>query len=761
MKLYLKFWTLLITSVCLGSFTSAQAQTDLLNNGDFSEGLGPWWTTSAITPDFSGSEACMTFSEAGVNPWDVILGQHQIFVAEAGNYTLSFEARADKDITIRAILQENGGDYASYFATDVAVGTDLKTYTFDFVSDLADPAATFQFQMGGSVPATVCFNDIRLLGSAPDETTDSGSDLPGIRVNQHAYLPRAIKQATIISEASEPLSWTLKDGEGTVLLEGQTEPFGMDASSGDNVHTLDFSEFQEEGEGFVLEVAGETSHSFAILADAYAQLKYDALRYFYHNRSGIEIEVQYTGGGGGSYAPDEAWSRPAGHLSEGVNTGDFDVSCWPLDKDANWSCDYTLDVTKGWYDAGDHGKYVVNGGISAWTLMNLYERALHISNDSSFDDGTLNLPESGNGVPDILDEVRWQLEFMLAMQVPAGSDRAGMAHHKVHDESWTGLGLAPHEDAKTRYLVPPSTQATLNLAATAAQCARVWQDIDADFSETCLNAAERAWNAALDNPELYYDNCCDTGGGPYDDRDASDEFVWAAAEMFITTGEQAYLDHLQAASDFSSVRIAGDSPSSMTWGDTAALGQISLLTVPNMLNEEALETLKNSLFEAADFYADLTNSEGYGLPFSAGPNLTFPWGSNSSVLNNAIILGVAYDLSGKQDYLDSVTQAMDYLLGRNAMNQSYVTGYGERPLLNPHHRFWAKQTNGAFPSAPPGIVSGGPNTGLDDPLAASQLAGCIPQKCFLDHIDSWSTNEITINWNSPLAWVAAFLDSLP
>ena len=586
------------------------------------------------------------------------------------------------------------------------------------------------------------------------------NDLPSIRVNQHAYFPFAVKHATIVSKATEPLDWLLKNSERVTLLSGQTQPFGADASSGDTVHILDFSEFQEGGEGFVLELLGETSHPFDISSDAYTKLKYDALRYFYHNRSGIDIETQYTGDGKGSYASDKAWSRPAGHLSEGVNKGDVEVPCWPLDKGAKWSCDYTLNVTKGWYDAGDHGKYVVNGGISVWTLLNLYERALHISNDASFDDGTLNIPESGNGVADILDEVRWQLEFMLAMQAPEGTERAGMVHHKVHDESWTGLALPPHEDPKTRYLVAPSTQATLNLAAVGAQCARVWRDIDSDFSERCLNAAEIAWNAALENPDLNYDNCCNNGGGPYDDKDASDEFVWAAAELLVTTEKQAYLDYLQTT-DYLNVSVFGGAPSSMYWGGTAALGQISLLTMPNILGEEALETLKNSLFKAADVYADLTKSEGYGLPFSAGPNLSFPWGSNSSVLNNAIILGVAYDLSGTEAYLNAVTQAMDYLLGRNAMNQSYITGYGERPLLNPHHRFWANQTNSAFPSAPPGAVSGGPNTGLEDPVAASQLTGCAPQKCFLDHIDSWSTNEITINWNSPLTWVAAFLDSVP
>ena len=289
-----------------------------------------------------------------------------------------------------------------------------------------------------------------------------------------------------------------------------------------------------------------------IRADAYETLTYDALRYYYHNRSGIEIEEAYTGGGQGSYAADAKWARPAGHVSEEPNQGDVAVPCWPESEGAATSCDYTLDVTKGWYDAGDHGKYVVNSGISTWTLMNLYERS-QLNGSSlaslSFADDTLNLPESGNDVPDLLDEIRWNLEFMLAMQVPEG-DLAGMVHHKIHDFNWTGLGLAPHEDPQTRYLVPPTVTATLNVAATGAQCARIWQEIDAEFSERCLSAAESAWEAAQANPELYYDDCCNNGGGPYGDDDASDEFYWAATELFITTGEESYKTFMEDSEDY-------------------------------------------------------------------------------------------------------------------------------------------------------------------------------------------------------------------
>ncbi|WP_344977678.1 glycoside hydrolase family 9 protein, partial [Salinactinospora qingdaonensis] len=179
------------------------------------------------------------------------------------------------------------------------------------------------------------------------------------------------------------------------------------------------------------------------------------------------------------------------------NQGDLSVPCDPSD-----DCDYSLDVSGGWYDAGDHGKYVVNGGISVHQLMSTFERTkvADTAQRGALGDGTLRIPEQGNGVPDVLDEARWEMEFLLSMQVPEGDPQAGMAHHKIHDAEWTGLPLMPAEDPQPRYLQPPSTAATLNLAATGAQCARIFEPYDAAFAADCLDAAETAWQAAQANP---------------------------------------------------------------------------------------------------------------------------------------------------------------------------------------------------------------------------------------------------------------------
>jgi endoglucanase len=125
------------------------------------------------------------------------------------------------------------------------------------------------------------------------------------------------------------------------------------------------------------------------------------------------------------------------------------------------------------------------------------------------------------------------------------------------------------------------------------------------------------------------------------------------------------------------------------------------------------------------------------------------------IVNN---LALAYDFTGQAQYLNGAAEAMNYVLGRNSLAKSYVSGYGENALQNPHHLFWAKQKDASYPAPPPGAMSGSPNPGLQDPVASAALAGCKPQKCYLDNIDSRSTNEITINWNAPFAWLAAYLD---
>jgi hypothetical protein len=124
-------------------------------------------------------------------------------------------------------------------------------------------------------------------------------------------------------------------------------------------------------------------------------------------------------------------------------------------------------------------------------------------------------------------------------------------------------------------------------------------------------------------------------------------------------------------------------------------------------------------------------------------------------------MAYAYDYTGDGDYVDGVTSAMDYILGRNPMENSYVTGYGDHYTKYVHHRYWSYLLDPDFPLAPAGVLAGGPNSGMQDPYikgAGYKVGTLAPQKCYLDHIEAWSANECTINWNSPLAWVVSFME---
>lgn len=565
---------------------------------------------------------------------------------------------------------------------------------------------------------------------------------PMINVNQIGYFPNGPKVALFNLKIDQPQKWSLLDANGKVVLSGMTEVMGSDFNSGDYLQKIDFSAYKTAGKGFTLTSGEIKSVPFKISNNIYTELAKDAMSYFYDNRSGIAIDAKYAG---------EQWTRPAGHLS------DNNVTCWKgtdAGGVAREGCDYTLDAAGGWYDAGDFGKYVVNGGISAWTLLNAYEM-----NPNAFPDGSLSIPENTNGVPDILDEARWEMEFLLKMQVPHGQPLAGMAHHKLHDEVWAPIPMVPPTEVENdltnadpkvgRYLFPPSTAATLNLAATGAVCGRIWKTIDAAFTDKCLKAAETAWAAAVANPEIYAGNTPGVGGGNYEDGNVKDEFYWAAAELFITTGKDVYLQYLLNSPYFGYINT-------FDWGNTAPLGTISLVTVENNLPEDKIAILKSKITEYADGIIDWQAKDGYMVPIKG----MYPWGSNGTILNSMMLTGVAYRLTGDVKYLDSMRTSMDYILGRNPLNFSYVSGYGTYSMQHPHHRFWANDPANGFPPPPPGAVSGGPNANPNDPPALDANLSSLPmERRYLDVLGSFTTNEVAINWNAPLVWNAAFLNA--
>ena len=732
----------------LGSVASATTAfgDELVPGGTFDSGSAPWFVTEDLTADASTGSLCVDVAGGTSNPWSSIVGVDNIPIVKGKHYDLSFTAVAETadPVTIRVLVQQPVSPWNATYEANPSVGGADTEFSYTFTSTMDLPEAQLAFQIGAAdADWSLCLDNVSIAeGDAPEAFVPETGPL--VRVNQLGYLTTGPKRATLETDAAEALEWQLLSASGETEATGRTEPRGEDPTAGASVHVIDFSNVISPGEGYTLVADGQTSYPFTIGTDLYNELRTQALNYFYFARSGIEI-VDSAG--------YEGYARAAGHIDVAPNQGDGNVGCQsPEPFMQSWTCDYTLDVTGGWYDAGDHGKYVVNGGIAVHQLLSTWERAVRVGSVGTLGDGTLVGPEKANGVPDILDEARWELEWMLSMQVPAGLPLAGMAHHKVQDNEWTGLPLLPADDPKPRQLHRPSTAATLNLTAVAAQGSRIFQDIDPEFSATLLEAARVAWAAAEQTPDLYAPaSDGNKGGGPYNDDDVTDEFYWAAAELYLTTGEAEFEASLE-----SSPHHTGDIffVNGFDWGKTAALGRMDLATVDNELPDR--DAVRASVVELADRYVRSQAGEKYGQPYA--PRSGYTWGSNSSILNNQVVIATAYDITGDSTYRTSVLEAMDYLLGRNALGQSYITGYGTVFSENQHSRWFANQLDDDLPHPPIGSVAGGPNSALQDPLAQQVFSqGCVPQQCYLDDIASYSTNEITVNWNSALSWVASFV----
>ncbi len=739
---------------------------DQIANGDFSAGTAGWIIYPA--PSVQDGAGCNTVP-AGSGAYSAAI-QQDLPLGAGEQYRLSFRAKATPELQgpVRVVVQ--GGQDINYEqflpAAKPVFGKAFADYEFFTASrDYPNAQLAFQQDILNASAYVFCVDDVSLEGGTPPPAyvPETG---PRVRVNQETYLPRGPKGATVVTDSTEALPWSLLLA-GREVASGTTTPRGVDLSAGLNVHTLDFSEVTRRGTGYVLVVDGETSYPFDIDESAYERLRRDTKTYFYTQRSGTPISDAIVPG----------YGRAAGHVGVAPNQGDTAVPCQSLDDDSQkilvkqgdepWTCDYLSDVTGGWYDAGDHGKYVVNGGIAAAQLMMELERTKTApsADRGALGDATLRVPEQGNGVPDLLDEVRWELEWFLKMQVQPGRPLAGMVFHKVADANWTGLPQDPSTDPQARVLYRPSTAATLNVAATAAQGARLFAPYDKGFSRRLLRAAQTAYAAAEANEVLYApapDAALDPnpGSGPYNDRRVSDERYWAATELFLTTGANTYRKDL-LASPLHDADVF--TPGGFDWGNVAALAKLDLATVPNRLNRREQRAVQAQVVAAADRYLADQAAQPFGQAYAPADG-KYVWGSNSQILNNMQVMGTAYDLTGEPRFRDGVVRSMDYLLGRNALNLSYITGYGDVFAQNQHSRQYANQVDPSLPNPPAGTMSGGPNStaaSTGDPIATPLFKdGCPAQFCYIDDIGSWATNEITINWNAPLSWASSFLADL-
>ncbi|GEK23514.1 glycoside hydrolase family 9 protein [Cellulomonas xylanilytica] len=539
---------------------------------------------------------------------------------------------------------------------------------------------------------------------------------PAVRLNQVGYAPGRPMRATLVSPEVAPVPFTVVRDDGSVVRDGRSEPWPVrpEPTSGLPVHVLDLGDLPE-GAYRVL-AASSLSHPFRVDRTVLADLRDDALRFFTVMRSGSEIAVP-------------GYARPAGHPDTSVPawTGPAAQALYP-----GWHDDGSYDVSGGWYDAGDYGKYVTSGAIAVWQLL-----------------ATLDL------LPDRADlraECRWQLDWLLRMQVPPGRPLAGLAFHRVHGTTWSPVPGWPHLDPTDRVLHRPSTTAALHLAAAAAAGARHFRSVDRAYALRLEVAARSAYDAARRHPDLLPpDDHARHGGGPYDDDTIGDDFCWAATELWLATGDDAYEVDVLRSPEHSTDPF---DDAGFDFHAVAAPARLDLALHGAGFADH--DRVVGSLRAGADRLLDLQARQPWGQPYA--PAAGWEWGSNGRILNNLVVLGVAHLVTGDPLYRAAVATGLDYVLGRNALGQSYVTGYGTDHSHHQRTRQFGHDLDPTMPPPPAGALAGGANSvPVADFPYDPRLVGLAPQLCYLDEPTSEVTNDVCIRWNAPLVWVAAFL----
>ncbi len=543
-----------------------------------------------------------------------------------------------------------------------------------------------------------------------------------IKLNQLGFLTAGQKLAVVPAVGVEDFSLVIA-GTDDVVFTGRLTAAGFWSPAQESVRLADFSGFSTPGDYQLRVDTLSDSAPFRIGDDTYEALNAAAIKAFYFNRAGIPLEPEYAG----------VYARPEGHP-------DTRVFVHASAADARRPEGTVISSPKGWYDAGDYNKYIVNSGISTYSLLAAYEHF-----PEYYRSQTLGIPESGNDVPDLLDETYWNLAWMLTMQDP----NDGGVYHKLTNKNFDGV-IMPHEATTPRYVVQKGTGAALNFAAVMAAASRVYAGYEREYpglSARMLQAAESAWGWARENPEVRYQQPEDIRTGAYGNTDFSDEFAWAAAELYITTRK----DHYYAAMNLPGAAIGVPS-----WGHVNGLPWISLAHHLDSLTPVAdTRLIRQRLDALAQQLHRQTLESAYRVPML---EKDFIWGSNSVALNQAMMLIQAYRLDGRRDYLDAAQSLLDYNLGRNPTDFSFVTGHGYKTPMHIHHR--PSEADGIVEPIP-GFLAGGPQPGQQDrndcpvPYPSS-----VPARSFLDHWCSYASNEIAINWNAPLVYVSGAIQVL-
>lgn len=552
-----------------------------------------------------------------------------------------------------------------------------------------------------------------------------------IKLNQVGFYPNASKIAVITGNISANqfyiTSTNLRDTlfSGTIGIERQS------AYSSTKTRIADFSSLQTKGSFVVLVPGVGHSYVFEINDKVHHAVAVTSLKVFFYQRASMSLQEKYAG----------KWHRSAGHP-------DDIVYVHPSASSKQRPAGTIISSPGGWYDAGDYNKYIVNSGITMGTLLSAYEDF-----PVYFKSINTNIPESNDDVPDILNEIIYNLRWMLTMQDP----NDGGVYNKCTNAVFDGM-VMPGVTKAPRYVVQKGTAATLDFAAVTAQASRILKNFNKQFpglADSCLKASTAAWKWANQNPSVEYNQTefnkiyqpqITTGG--YGDKKFSDEWVWAASELFITTKNKSYFNAY--------TKNKAETVSLPSWANVDMLGYYSLLRSEKLLPAYAqsnLQIVKDQILQLANEYISKVDSNAFQTVMGQSKR-DFIWGSNAVAANESIVLINAYLLSNDKKYLNGALSNLDYILGRNATGYCFVTGIGSNSTMHPHHR---QSVSDGVTEPIPGLLAGGPNPGQQDKCKYEFNES---ETSYVDIDCAYASNEIAINWNAPLVYLSNAIEKL-
>lgn len=549
-----------------------------------------------------------------------------------------------------------------------------------------------------------------------------------IRLNQVGMYPNQEKTA-VIEGAVKAGQVKITNANGKTAVKAKVLRTTVSPWSKKKRTVVDFSQLTTPGQYTIR--CGQASETFTISDQALRDLTKGTLKSFYLNRSGMPIEAKYAG----------PYARPLGHP-------DTLVYIHPSAASLGRPAGSTISSPYGWYDAGDFNKYIVNSAFSVALMLCSYEQ-----NKGYYDQLEVNIPESGNQTPDLLDELYYNLRWMLTMQDPYD----GGVYHKLTTPNFEGF-VMPKDCHQKRYVVQKSTAATLDFAAVMAQAARIFkgQKDYCCFANQAARAAMAAWGWAERNPKTLYSQRLmnnqfqpAVNTGEYGDMSLADEWFWAATELYLLTSDKQFEEQ---AAKYQPTRFTAP-----TWGMVASLGAYDWMT---LLPETPIaNNSRQQLIHHCDSIVATTATSAFQSPNGNSPR-DFFWGCLSETFGtNGLSLLYAHRLTGDAKYLKGALQDVEYILGRNATGYCYVTGFGTKSPMHPHHRL--SESDGI--EAPyPGMLVGGPNPGQQDMAEVKVYPSKQPDESYTDVMQSYASNEIAINWSASivalLGWLSCIME---